>query len=111
MNAWRLYTEKRDYFQDLSEVHRSKIPEWYGKDRKPTVGENGEVKSVYRHSTSKGKPVIVFSKYTYTRTGLSFEAVYQRLLTKTARPTSTTAHSAVQEVYFLAEGISIQVGQ
>jgi hypothetical protein len=102
--------EKRDYLRNLSEVHRSKIPEWYGMDRKPIVERNGEVRSVYRHSTSKGEIVTsVFSGIYSHHPALSFDAVYQRLLTKTARPTSTD--STAQMVYFLAEGISIQIGQ
>jgi hypothetical protein len=53
ISSRRLYIAKRDYFRDLSEVHRSEMREWYHMDRRPIV-ENGEVKSVYRHSTSKG---------------------------------------------------------
>jgi hypothetical protein len=54
IKAWTLYTKKREWLYRLSIANEEKIKEWYHMDRRPTITTNGEVKSVFYNSSTKG---------------------------------------------------------
>jgi len=52
--SWTLYLKKHEHLKKLSDIHADRVHEWYHMDKMPKIVD-GEVKSVYRHSVSKGK--------------------------------------------------------
>jgi hypothetical protein len=70
--ARRLYVQKRDDFREMSMAHRRQIPGWYRMDQTPVVRPNGEIQSVYRNSSSKGRGWIT----TLLRSMLIYHQIY-----------------------------------
>jgi hypothetical protein len=104
-----MYTKKREWLRRLSIANEAKVKEWNGMDRRPSVNKNGEVRSVFYNSSTKGKNTIYHILLTNLRfSGISFESVYQRLL-KT--DVDTTGLPVSQTIYFLAEGLAIESKQ
>lgn len=52
--AWSLYVENREYFRKITKLQKVHIPSWFYMNKEPVM-EDGEVKSVYRHRSAKGK--------------------------------------------------------
>ena len=111
VKARTLYTEKRDHFRKLSEVHRASVPNWYRMDTRPKVTPDGEIQSVYRNSTSKGTTggaEYLSLAFLITLAAISIDSIHQNLLrigiTSALGPGSQSALVA-QTAYFLVEGI------
>ena len=106
--AKKMYAQKKDHFMKLTAFHHDESRKWYFFDRKPVLGRNGIIQSVYKHTTSKGETI-----YTYQRPKRllqpvpSLDSEYQRLLSKG----ETLRVSVVGKASFLREGILIQTQQ
>ena len=107
--ARKMYKQKRDHFMKLSSIHRDQIGKWYRMDRTPVLRANGSVKSVYKHSTSKGEPseLHLNDRTDHNYSVPSLDAVHQRLQSMGNAPALAVAHSAS----FLREGLQIQKKQ
>jgi len=58
ITSWTLYRRKHDHFKKLSDVHADHVPQWFFMDKAPKTVDGG-VKSVYLHSVSKGKKILM----------------------------------------------------
>jgi hypothetical protein len=112
------YTEKREFFQKLTEVHSEKAKVWVRKDQNPKTGKNGEVESVFRHSISSKGIHLMDTNFTRSSShicvALSLESVLKRMLVDTPATSNLSASLATSSdsvAIFLAEGIDIKVKQ
>jgi hypothetical protein len=104
------YTRNRNWFRKLCYVHRSRILVWRQMKCDYDVEQKREVKSLYRHSsTLKGKFSHLSDLLAHLLPALSLEIVQNRLMAESIE--KRMGSKVTQSIFFLAEGISIEVEQ
>lgn len=108
--ANKLVTVKRSHFRGLSLLYGDRARAWALLDRNPS-GSGSDIKSVYRHATSKGASLVSWFATELTILIVPSQSmIYQNMLALESKSLSSTSTEG-RVAAFLNEGLKIQASQ